>query len=170
MAVKWNKIYRGGVHRTTPETREVDAPESGTYLPGTAVTITTAAGGMTVQKGVSGVRDFWYVIGEQMHGSVDDDQGGGDSSMRLYQPHSGDLLAGRAVAGISIVDDTPLTINADGRFAVAAPGTDGDPNATPVVFPTDGDPIYAYIDNPASAHPGTDTPTVLDQLIPIKIK
>lgn len=170
MAVKWNKIYRGGVHRTTPETREVDAPAAGTFLPGTAVTITTAAGGMTIQKGVTGVRDWFYVIGEQLHGTVDENQVGLESSMRLYQPHSGDLLAGRAVASIAIVDDTPLTIDADGRFAVAAAGTPGDPNATPPVFPTDGDPIYAYIDNPASAHPGTETPTVLDQLIPIKIK
>lgn len=32
MAVKWNKIYRGGVHRTTPETRQVNAPATGTYL------------------------------------------------------------------------------------------------------------------------------------------
>ena len=166
MAVKWNKIYRGGVHRTTPVTREVNAPSTGDFLPGTAVTITTAAGGMTVQKGVTGVRDWFYVIGEQLHGSVDDNQAGGDSSMRLYQPHSGDLLAGRAVAGISIVDDTPLTINSDGRFAVAAAGTPpaGEDPGTPA------DPIYAYIDNPASAHPGTVTPTVLDQLIPIKIK
>lgn len=160
MAVKWKKIYRGGVHRTTPETREVNEPASGTYLPGTAVTLTTAAGGMTVQKGVAGVRDWVYIIGEQLHGSVDDNQVGGDSSMRLYQLHSGDLYAGRAVAGIAVVDDTPLTINADGRFAVAAAAAGETP----------ADPIYAYIDNPASAHPGTETPTVLDQLIPIKIK
>lgn len=160
MAVKWNKIWRGGVHRTTPETREVDAPEAGVFLPGTAVTTTTAAGGMTVTKGVVGVRDWFYVIGEQLHGSVDDNQVGQGSSMRLYQPHSGDLLAGRAVAGINIVDDTPLTIDGDGRFAVAQAAGEDAP----------ADAIYAYIDNPASAHPGTPSATVLDQLIPIKIK
>lgn len=151
--MKWNKIYRGGVHRTTPETREVDAPATGTFLPGTAVTITTAAGGMTVQKGITGIRDFFYVIGEQMHGTVDENQVGLGSSMRLYQPHSGDLLAGRAVADLALLDDTPLTINADGRFAAAA----------------DEDKVYAYVDNPSSAHPNTPAPTVLDQLIPIKI-
>lgn len=170
MAVKWNKIYRGGVHRTTPETREVNAPASGTYLPGTAVTITNAAGSMTIQKGIADMRQFWYVIGEQLHGSVDDNQVGEDSSVRLYQPHSGDLLAGRAVAGIAILDDIPLTINADGRFAVAQPGTAGDPAADPPVFPTPADPIHAYVDAPASAWTGTPTPTVLDQLIPIKIR
>jgi len=157
MAVKWNKIYRGGVHRTTPETREVDAPEAGTMLPGTAVSL-TGTGGMTVAKGPSG--GWFYVVGENLHGSVDDDYAGGDSSMRLYQPHSGDLLAGRAVAGISIIDDAPLTIDSDGRFALAQPAADDDP----------ADVVYAYVDNPASAHPGTETPTVLDQLIPIKIK
>ena len=155
MAVKWNKIYRGGVHRTTPETREVDAPATGTYLPGTAVTITTAAGGMTVQKGITGGREFWYLIGEQLHGSVDDNQVGGGSSMRLYTPRSADLMAGRMAAGVAIVDDAPLAIDADGRFALAV---------------ADG-PIHAYIDAPAKAFPGT-TPTtsVLDQLVPIKIR
>lgn len=152
MAVKWQNIYRGGVQRTTPETREADAPTTGTYLPGTAVNITTAAGGMTIGKGA---RSGWfYVLGEQMHGSVDDNQVGLQSSVRMFQPHSGDLLCGRAVAGIALLDDAPLTINADGRFALAA----GE------------EPIYAYVDNPASAYPGTVTPTVLDQLIPIKIK
>lgn len=162
MAVKWNKIYRGGVHRTTPETREAAAPTTGSMLPGTAVNITTAAGGMTVAKGARS--GYFYVVGEQMHGSVDDDQvqaaAKDQSSLRMYIPHSGDLLAGRAVAGIAIVDDTPLTIDANGRFAVAAAAAGETP----------ADPIYAYIDNPASAHPGTVTPTVLDQLIPIKIK
>lgn len=155
MAVKWNKIYRGGVHRTTPETREVNAPTTGALLPGTAVTITSAAGEMTVQKGITGVRDFWYLIGEQLHGSVDDNQVGGGSSMRLYTPRSADLMAGRLVAGVAIADDVPLTINADGRFALAV---------------TD-DPIHAYIDDPANAFPGT-TPTTstLDQLVPIKIR
>jgi len=155
MAVKWNKIYRGGVHRTTPETREVNAPTTGTFLPGTAVTITATAGDMTVQKGITGERDFWYLIGEQLHGSVDDNQVGSGSSMRLYTPRSADLMAGRLVAGVAIADDVPLTINADGRFALAV---------------ADG-PIHAYIDDPANAFPGT-TPTTstLDQLVPIKIR
>lgn len=158
MAVKWQNIYRGGVQRTTPETREANAPTTGTYLPGTAVNITTAAGGMTIAKGA---RSGWfYVLGEQMYGSVDDNQVGLQSSVRMFQPHSGDLLAGRAVAGIALVDDTPLTIDADGRFKVAAAAAGETP----------ADPIYAYVDNPASAYPGTVTPTVLDQLIPIKIK
>lgn len=153
MAVKWNKIYRGGVHRTTPETREANAPTTGELLPGTAVNITTAAGGMTVAKGVRS--GYFYVVGEQMHGSVDDNQVTQDSSVRLYTPHSGDLLAGRAAAGVAIVDDSPLSIDANGRFIAAA----GDAA------------VYAYIDNPASAHPGTEpTTTTLDQLIPIKIK
>lgn len=163
MAVKWNKIYRGGVHRTTPETREANAPTTGELLPGTAVNVTTAAGGMTVAKGARS--GYFYVVGEQMHGSVDDDQVQTDamkqSSIRMYIPHSGDLLAGRAVAGISVLDDTPLTIDTAGRFKVAAAAAGETP----------ADPIYAYIDNPASAHPGTSpATTVLDQLIPIKIK
>ncbi|PNL98335.1 hypothetical protein A6J83_024775 [Achromobacter xylosoxidans] len=110
---------------------------------------------MTVQKGITGERDFWYLIGEQLHGSVDDNQVGGGSSMRLYTPRSADLMAGRMVAGVAIVDDAPLTINVDGRFALAATG----------------DVIHAYIDDPAKAFPGT-TPTTstLDQLVPIKIR
>lgn len=153
MAVKWNKIYRGGVHRTTPETREANAPTAGELLPGTAVNVATAAGGMTIGKGARS--GYFYVVGEQMHGSVDDNQVGQGSSVRMYIPHSGDLLAGRAAAGVAIVDDSPLTIDANGRFIAA----------------TADAAVYAYIDNPASAHPGTTpTTTVLDQLIPIKIK
>ena len=34
MAVKWNKIYRGGVQRTTPETPEIKAPVTGSLQPG----------------------------------------------------------------------------------------------------------------------------------------
>ena len=139
-----DRIYRGGVHRTTPETREVNAPATGTFLPGTAVTITSAAGDMTIQKGITGERDFWYLIGEQLHGTVDDNQVGGGSSVRLYTPRSADLMAGRLAAGVAIADDVPLTINVDGRFALAA---------------TD-DPIHAYIDDPANALPGT-TPTTV---------
>lgn len=156
--VKWQNIYRGGVQRTTPETREANAPAAGVFLPGTACNITAAADGMTIAKGA---RSGWfYVLGEQMYGNVDENQVGLGSSVRMFQPHSGDLLAGRAVAGVAMLDDTPLTINADGRFAVAAAATGETP----------ADVIYAYVDNPASAYPGTVTPTVLDQLIPIKIK
>lgn len=161
--VKWNKIYRGGVHRTTPETREVTAPTTGTLLPGTAVTLTTAADQMTIQKGITGVRDFFYLVGEQLHGSVDDNQvspEGKESSVRLYTPRSSDLMVGRAVAGVAITDDLPLTINADGRFAVAAAAGESTP----------ADPVYAYVDAPRHAYTGTPTPTTLDQLIPIKIK
>lgn len=158
MAVKWNKIYRGPVERTTPHTREVNPPATGTLLPGTAVTITTAAGANTIQKGVTAPRNFFYLVGENLHGSVDDDYVTTlpKSSVRLYTPISGDLYAGRAVAGLVVTgDDTPLTIDADGRFAAI----------------TADEVVYAYLDNTAAAHPRTEpTTTVLDQLIPIKIK
>lgn len=160
MAVKWNKIYRGGVQRTTPETREVIYTGSASeILPGTAAAL-------DVDDGITnaiGATDFFYLVGEQMHGSVDDNQvqpEGEGSALRLYSPRSGDLYAGRAAAGLAIVDDLPLTINALGQFAAAAPAAGDDP----------ADPVFAYVDNPASAHPGTETPTVANQLIPIKIK
>lgn len=150
MTVKWNKIYRGGVHRTTPETREVKAPASGTLLPGQAVTITdnTATLGAITDK-------FFYLVGEQLHGSVDQNQVGIESSTRLYTPRSGDLMAGRVVASIALVDDLPLTINATGQFAAAVIGTDQ---------------VYAYVDDPDNAFTRTPTPTTLNQLVPIKIK
>lgn len=162
MAVKWNNIYRGGVHRTTAETREVnyDGDLTG-ILPGLAVALSTADG----VTPVVGADDFFYLVGEQLYGSVDENQVGNGCSLRLYSPRSGDLYAGRAVAGIALVDDLALTINADGRFAVASAG---DPGAEP---PVAGDPVHAYVDMPASAHPQTEPlTTVLDQLIPIKIK
>lgn len=149
MATKWNKIYRGGVHRTTPETREVLAPAAGTLLPGQAVTIAAnrATLGLLTNK-------FWYVVGEQLHGTVDDNQVGIASSTRLYTPRSADLLAGRAGAGIALVDDLPLTVNATGQFVAA--GAE--------------DVVYAYVDDPNNAFSRTPTPTTLNQLIPIKIK
>lgn len=154
MPITYNKIYRGGVQRTTPETRQANAPTTGTLLPGTAVTLTAAAGGMTLQKGIVALRTFFYFVGEQLHGSVNDDQVGGDSSVRLYTPRSGDLYAGRAVAGLALVDDLALAIDANGRLAAAV---------------ADG-PVHCYADVPASEHPGAQTPTTLDQLIPVKIK
>lgn len=162
MAVKWNKIYRGGVQRTTPETREVNyTGDADEILPGLAVVL-DADDGVSTEVGAGA---FFYLVGEQMHGSVDENQVGTGSSLRLYSPRSGDLYAGRAVAGIALVDDLPLTINADGRFAAASAG---DPGAEP---PVPADVIHAYVDMPASAHPQAEPlTTVLDQLIPIKIK
>lgn len=154
MATKWNKIYRGGVHRTTPETREVNYTGSeATVLPGMAAAL-DAANGIKLQPAEG---EFWYLIGEQLHGSVDDNQvqpEGLESSLRMYIPKSGDLYAARAAAGITIRDDLPLSINAQGRFAAAG----------------EGDTVHAYVDDPSSAHPRTTSPTVADQLIPIKIK
>lgn len=155
MAVKWNKIYRGGVHRTTPETKEV--PYTGaapTILPGTAVSLDGTDG----LKTAVAAGEFFYLVGEQMHGSVDENQvqpEGQGSSVRLYTPRSADLYAGRAAAGIALVDDLALTINASGQFAAA--GVD--------------DVVHAYVDDPINAHPNTEpATTVANQLIPIKIK
>lgn len=152
MAVKWNKIYRGGIHRTTPETREVNyAGAVSTILPG-GVAVLDATNGI---KGQPDAGEFWYLIGEQLHGSVDDNQvATPPSTLRLYTPRSGDLYAGRAAAGIAIVDDLPLTINDQGQFAAAG----------------EGDVVHAYVDDPTNAYTRTPTPTVANQLIPIKIK
>lgn len=152
MAVKWNKIYRGGVQRTTPETHEVNyTGDVSVILPGSAVVLDADDG----VSPVVGADAFFYLVGEQMHGSVDDNQVGIGSSLRLYTPRSGDLYAGRAAAGVVIEDDLPLTINAQGQFAAA--GAD--------------DAVFAYVDDPTSAHPRTEPrTTVANQLIPIKIK
>lgn len=157
MAVKWLKIYRGGVHRTTPETREAAAPTTGSLKPGMCVTLSTA-GAITIGAAAAG--QYPYVVGERMHGSVEDElttanANGTRDTVRLYTPHSGDLMAGRAAAGIAISDDLPLTVNASGLFAAAVVGTDT---------------VVAYVDAPASAFPGTSTPTTAGQLIPIKFK
>lgn len=153
----WNKVYRGGVQRTTPETAEVNAPASGVLLPGTAVAVTASTN--TATKTVADTA-FFYFVGEQMHGSIDDDVGvasvatDGKSSVRLYTPRSGDLYVGRAAAGVTLANDAPLAIDAAGRLIAAGSGV-----------------VRCYVDNPKSAHPQT-TPTtsVLDQKIPVKIK
>lgn len=153
MAVKWNNIYRGGVHRTTAETREVAKTETSpaSVLPGMGVALSPTAG---ITKTV-GAETFFYLVGEQLYGSVDEEQTANGSSYRLYSPRSGDLYAGRAAAGITLVDDLALTIDAAGRFAAA--GAE--------------EAVHAYVDMPASAHPQTEPlTTVVDQLIPIKIK
>lgn len=156
--LKFNKIYRGGVHRTTPETREVAAPTTGSLLPGQAVTL-SAAGAIVV--GVVPADGYPYIVGERLHGTVDDNQvtpnaNGTRDTVRLYTRHSGDLFAGRAAAGIALRDDLPLTINASGQFAAATVGTD---------------PVHAYVDMPAAEFPSmTPTTTTAGQLIAIKIK
>ena len=153
MAVKWNKIYRGGVQSTTPETREIKAPATGSLQPGMGATI-SAAGVLTL---VAATDQFIYFVGEPMHGTVDDQLAGATAdTVRMYSPHSGDLYAARVVAGVALVDDAPLTLTASGQFKAAVVGTDK---------------VHCYVDNPASAHPGTTPATsVLNQLIPVKIK
>ena len=148
-----NKIYRGGVHRTTPETLEVNYSGSASViLPGAAAALSQSDG----VTGVVGANTFFYIIGEQLHGGVDENQVGTGSSIRLYTPRSGDLYAARAAAGVPLVDDTPLTINAAGQFAAA--GAD--------------DPVHAYLDYPSNSSLQSDLtgPVVANQLIPIKIK
>lgn len=156
MAVKWEKVYRGGVHRTIPETREVNYTGAiTTILPGAAAAL-DATDGIT---GVVAEGQFFYFVGEQLYGSIDENQvrpAAQKTTLRLYSPRSGDLYAARAAAGIALVDDLPLTINAQGQFAAATLGTD---------------PVFAYVDMPDSAFPKTEPlTTTADQVIPVKIK
>lgn len=151
-----NKIYRGGVHRTTPETLEAAAWTGSALLPGTAVTV-DASDETAFIKGVTGIRDFFYIVGEALHGGVDDDYNGAETSVRGYVPRSGDLYAVRAAAGLTLVDGMPLTIDADGRFAAAV---------------ADGR-IDAYVHYPRDSSLRVDLaagPTTADQLIPVQIK
>lgn len=151
----WKKIYRGGVQRTTPETREVNAPASGELLPGTVQSLTPGAKTMTAVKGVP-AGQFFYFTGEALYGDVDDNLVATPAtSVRLYSPRSGDLFVGRAVASVALVDDLPLTVDANGRLKAAVIGTD---------------PVHCYVDMPAKEFPQQTTPTVLDQRIPVKIK
>lgn len=157
-----NKIYRGGVHRTTPETLEAAAWTGSALLPGTAVTV-DASDETAFIKGVTGIRDFFYVVGEALHGGVDDDYNDAETSVRGYVPRSGDLYAVRAAAGLTIVDGMPLTIDAAGRFAAA----------TPVAGETPASRIDAYVHYPRDSSLRVDLaagPTTADQLIPVQIK
>lgn len=157
-----NKIYRGGVHRTTPETLEAAAWTGSALLPGTAVTV-SASDESAFIKGVTGIRDFFYIVGEALHGGVDDDYNGAETSVRGYVPRSGDLYAVRAAAGLTLVDGMPLTIDANGRFA-AATAADGD---------TPASRIDAYVHYPRDSSLRVDLaagPTTADQLIPVQIK
>lgn len=157
-----NKIYRGGVHRTTPETLEAAAWTGSALLPGTAVTV-DASDETAFIKGVTGIRDFFYVVGEALHGGVDDDYEDAETSVRGYVPRSGDLYAVRAAAGLTIVDGMPLTINADGRFAAA----------TAAAGETPASRIDAYVHYPRDSSLRVDLaagPTTADQLIPVQIK
>mgnify|MGYP001301430043 CR=1 FL=1 len=145
-----NKIYRGGVHRTTPETREVKLGGSTKFKPGAVVELDATNGVKVATAG-----EFFYVVGETLHGSVTDEYAIGDT-MRLYSPRSGDLLAAQASAGITLSDDLALTIDTAGTLKAATVGTDT---------------VFAYVDWPASEHPAVPSAaTIAGQLIPIKIK
>lgn len=150
------KIYRGGVHRTTPETLECMEWSGSALLPGTAVTV-DATDESAFIKGITGIRDFFYVAGEALHGGINDDYNGAKTGVRAYVPRSGDLYAVRAVAELTLVDGMPLTINADGRFAAAV----------------ENGRIDAYVHYPRDSSLRADLaagPTVADQLIPVQIK
>lgn len=147
-----NKIYRGGVHRTTPETVEINYTGAVTsILPGAAVALDPTDG----LTSVIAPGAFWYVVGEELHGGVNDNLlEEPRSTLRLYTPRSGDLYAVRAAAGVTVTNDLALTINAEGQFAAA----------------TEVDEIHAYVQWPPNSSLTFAGPTVADQLIPIKIK
>lgn len=152
----WNKTYRGGVQRTTPETREVAAPTTGSVKAGMVASL-SAAGALTIAAPADG---WYYFIGERLFGSMEDEQTavnekGTRDTVRMYSPRSGDLYTGRAAAGVALRDDLPLTVNASGLLDEGMPGADV---------------IVAYVDMPASAFPKTPTLTTAGQLIPVKIK
>lgn len=157
-----NKIYRGGVHRTTPETLEAAEWPSGSMLPGTAVSV-SASNQTAFIKGVTGIRDFFYIVGEPLHGGVDTDYAGAETSIRAYVPRSGDLYAVRAAAGMTLVDGAPLTMDGAGRFAAA----------TAAAGETPASRIDAYVHYPRDSSLRVDLaagPTTADQLIPVQIK
>lgn len=152
--MNWNKVYRGGVQRTTPETREVDAPKTGTLLPGMAIHITEDKSGMVTGTGVAPATGFFYILGQQLHGSINENQAG-QGTMRMYSPSSGELYVARAAEALGeIYDDLPLTFDAEGRAAKAG----------------EEDTVHAYVDAPANAFPSSVGAVKKDQLIPIKIK
>lgn len=138
MAYTPNKVWRGGVHRTTPETTEVILANAATLLPGCVINLA----GATVAAGVPA-----YVLGEILHGGIDDVPVATETQ-RLYNTHSGDLFTGRAAAGQTIAEDTPLVPNATGRLEVAGVDVPG------VCF----------------AEMAVTGPTVADQRIAIKFK
>ena len=157
-----NKIYRGGVHRTTPETLEAAAWTGSALLPGTAVTV-DASDATAFIKGVTGIRDFFYIVGEALHGGVNDDYEDAETSVRGYVPRSGDLYAVRAAAGLTLVDGMPLPIDANGPFAAAAAAGESSPASR----------IDAYVHYPRDSSLRVDLaagPTTADQLIPVQIK
>ena len=108
-----DKIYRGGVHKTTPETTEVKSASNAALLAGNVVQLD--ANGKAVKQAVSGKSLFVYVVGEKLHHNIDHIQGTDGDSVRLYVPTSGDLFAVRAAAGVNIKNDMPLAVNSDGR-------------------------------------------------------
>lgn len=164
MAVIWNKTYRGGVQRTTPETREVAEPDIGSVNAGSVkagmVASLSDAGDLTIAAAAEGV--WYYFVGERLFGSMEEEQTavnekGTRDTVRMYSPRYGDLYTGRADDGVALRDDLPLTVNASGLLVAGAPGIDV---------------IVAYVDMPASAFPKkpTRTITTAGQLIPVKIK
>lgn len=149
-----NKIYRGGVHKTTPETTEVQSASDASLKAGHVVQLVA---GKATKQAVTAANSFVYVVGEKLHHGIDQEQGTDGDSVRLYVPKSGDLFAIRAAAGITIANDMPLSINADGR-AITAVATEGSETE-----------IIAYVD--LQAHGSlSGFETKADDLIPVKFK
>lgn len=108
-----NKVWRGGVHRTTPETTEKLLANVANKLPGCVLKLdgTQAVPGLPV-----------YVLGEILHGGIDDVPVATDTQ-RLYNTHSGDLFTGRAAAGLVVGEDVPYSVNATGRLVALVADT-----------------------------------------------
>lgn len=114
-----NKIYRGGVHKTTPETTEVKSASDAALKAGHVVQLNGS--NKAVKQAISGKNEFVYVVGEKLHHGIDQVQGTDGDSVRLYVPKSGDLFAVRAAAGVNIKNDMPLAVNSDGRAIESTP-------------------------------------------------
>lgn len=154
-----NKIYRGGVHKTTPETTEVKSDAA--LLAGNVVQLD--GNNKAVKQAISGKNEFVYVVGEKLHHGIDQVQGTDGDSVRLYVPKSGDLFAVRAAAGVNIQNDMPLAVNSDGRAIESTAEVNFSEGTASVFTATGGQDLDADLSGaPLVANISDGTNTTLD--------
>lgn len=117
------KIYRGGVQNNTPYVKELPAAAAG-IIPGNVV-VTNAAGTTFAKNGTAAAPGVQlYIADAPLHKNPLTYVYASGETVFAYLPVAGDYFLGRVAAAQALNVDSPLTIDAAGRWRLAVPATE----------------------------------------------
>lgn len=115
------KIYRGGVQENTPYVQELPAGAAG-IIPGNVMVRTATTFTKTGTAAAPGVQI--YIADAPLHKDPITYVYASGETVFGYLPRSGDYYLGRVAASQTLAADSPLTMDAAGRWRLAVPATE----------------------------------------------